>query len=226
MKSPGPPGAFFIPSNTHAIRRRSNHCSSGRPRRARRGELSPREVRAVRRAGRRRRRQRGGHLPGRHRGHQHARGLPLSPDLPRAQRDARRRSGLHRRGRHGSRSCRPDRHRNRRCRHRRATGRRDRLRPAAPGRQRRQGRLGQYEVQEQHQSDAAQGHARSAGREAPAAPRAEGDGRRGPARPTECRKIDADPRRFGGEAERLPTIPSRRYTPIWVWSRSGSIAAS
>ena len=123
-------------------------------------------------------------------------------DLPRAERHARRRPGLHWRGRRGPRRCRPDRHCHRRCRYRRAAGRCDRLRSAAAGRQGRQGRLGQHQLQEQH---AIARRARRCpglpGEKRAAAARAEGDGRRRPARIAECRQIDPDPRSFGGEAE-------------------------
>ena len=101
------------------------------------------------------------------------------------ERNGRREPGLHGRGRSGSGRRGADWHRRRRCRYRRTAGRCDRSGPAPSGRQRRQGRLGQHPVQEQHQSHPAQGDAWSAGREARSAARTQGDGGRRAAR--DCR---------------------------------------
>ena len=78
----------------------------------------------------------------------------------------------------------------------------DARRRAHPGRPRRQGRARQPALQEQHQSRAAPVRRPGyPGEKRGAQARAQADRRRGPARPAECRQVDADPRGLGGAAE-------------------------
>ena len=157
---------FFCGFCIHEIRRRSQAESAGRQRRPRLREFPAREVRALRRPGRRRRRLGGSvYLKA-------VEGMNTLADF----RISRTYKGQNGEGGSGND-----------CTghggddtyvpvpvgtvvigsgHRRATGRSDGRRPDAAGRQGRQGRLGQYALQVEHQPDPAQGRPGPAGREA------------------------------------------------------------
>ena len=117
--------------------------------------VSPREVRAARRPGRRRRRPRRQHLCDRRSQHQHADRLSLRAHPSRQARRERPRRGPVRPRRRRHRAAHAGRHGDHRRRHRRTDRRSRRARQRALRRQGRQGRPRQPALQVEHQSRAA-----------------------------------------------------------------------
>ena len=190
-----------------------DHRGHRRRRRQRLGVVPAREVRAARRARRRRRRPRRQHLRRRRSQHQHADRIPLRahPSREARRERPRRRQVRPRRRRH--RPARARRHGDHRRRHRRIHRRSRRARRSArSSRKGGKGGLGNIHFKSSTNRAPRQFTPRRRRREAAAASRAQGAGRRRPARHAQRRQEHVHPRGLGG-APKVADYPFTTLAP-------------